>query len=249
MFSSKEKFITFIGIAISSAAVNVTWYYSQDAFISFSVHFIIFFLVPIIIGKMLNNNLYISFNYKDIIEKYEGKKILFLLIWIGISTVLIIGSFIFSWVNLGSHLIVQAPHFQYLILNVLYGVVTLAVMLLALNQEFKLYYGIFVIMVPGGILEYLIMAVIQTSHWIGFSLRFFSNHESIYLYLGILFVFFFSLAYLRNLCGFGKCKPIYLAFAGYNYLFILLIGLFAEKGFFKSNNITSPNPGNVWNRI
>lgn len=98
-----------------------------------------------------------------------------MIFWVLLTSLFLSMVLLGGYLTFGSRFIVTAPNFRYEVLSYVYALVTIALLYLSIKLEMKLYYGIFPVIIPDGIIEIIILAGFQTIHWISFALVFFTS--------------------------------------------------------------------------
>lgn len=250
-FSTKDRIIVVLMILLPIALNNVLIWFLQDILITQSLVVILgYLLAPFILRKIISKDIYVLLDARETLGgSRPSVGWLWVLIAVGLPVVaLLLG----VWFNLFKvNLTLLAPLFNRSGFNWLYAVLA-SVMFAVVHPYFesRFYFGVIDAIIPPNIIGRVIIALLITLNYIGFSFALLGTHYSVAITLGFILATCFFLAYVSLHKGVNVAIFLQVALCAATAALLLLYVLARRNGTY---SVGAPlllfNPRNVLNRM
>lgn len=249
-FSTKDKLLVGLMVLFPMAINNLFYWYLQCLLITqLTVVIFGYIVAPLVLRKLINKDVYVLL---DVRETMSGIRPALGWVWIilalGIPVLfLIIG----MWFDLiGIHYInLLGPLFSRTLFNYAY-IIACSVLFCLVHPFFeaRFYYGVLDSIIPGNILGRVILALLLTINYIGFSFAVVGTNYSVAIALAIIFATYFVVAYISLHKGVKIAIFIQMTICVVSWaLFLLFLTLKRDGNYTKGVTINWLNPRNILN--
>ena len=253
LFSNSDKCKIQLVKLLCPVVSSLAWYYTQDALISLSIHFLVnLILLPFLINKMLNKDIYDILGFKTMIPETKSKTKMHVTIGLLVLTLAFnIAGVYFGKIPNFRTIVNLGPMSSYRFLHYIYYLLVAGVMVLVINVEMKFYYGVLSVIESDSFWGYLSIGTFMAAHWVGFAFAFLNDNIGFptYLFLVIMLIFYMGLYHVKETSSYKDARWVYLVVFGVNYGLLFVYGILYSYRKVSGVTIATANPKNVWNKI
>lgn len=249
-FSLKDKIIVGLMILIPTILNNILYYYLQCVLLTQVIVVIVGYIVaPLVLRKIIQKDVYVLLDAR---ESMSGTRPAIGWVWVvlalGIPVLFLIIGVWFDLLGLGS-VTVMAPSFSRPVWTYVYLIFASIVFCVVHPYcEGRFYYGVIDSILPQNILGRVILAILLTANYIGFSFALLGTNYKVAVALAIFLASYFVLAYISLHKGVRVAIFMQIAASAVSWtLFVLFVVAKYNGSYSKGVLVNLVNPRNVLN--